>query len=252
VGVGNVIGSNLANLALVVPIAALITPLRVPDGLVRSELPVMVVATLAFALAVQGGLTRAEGMALLAGLAVALALIVRRASRPATAGDAELAAEVEELVEDEAGAGPGRLALLALAGLVATVAGAQLLVTGALEVADRAGLSGGFVGLTLVAVGTSLPEVVTAVAAARTGEDELVLGNVVGSNLFNALGVGAAVALLGPAALDDSRLTVGAVLLMVVVTVAAVAVLLRGRRVTRGEAVTLLVTYLATLPLLAG
>lgn len=252
VGVGNVVGSNMANLALVVPIAALITPLGVTDRLVRGELPLVGVATLGFAVAVQGGLSRVEGGLLAVGLVVALAIVVRRAGRRAPDEEPELGREVGELLADEAAATSWRLGLEALGGLAATTAGAQLLVSGALGVADRLDLSGGFVGLTVVAIGTSLPELVTAVSAARAGEDELVIGNVVGSNMFNALGVGAVVALVGPGPLDDARVTVGAVGLMVVITLAAVLVMARQRTVTRGEALTLLIVYLATLPLLAG
>jgi cation:H+ antiporter len=252
VGVGNVLGSNMANLALVVPLAALITPLAVPSGLLRVELPLVAAATVAFAVAVQDGLTRLEGVALLLALVAALTLVVRRAGRERSPEDAELRADVDEFLTEERAETTRRLALVAVLGLLATLAGAQLLVTGAVEVADRLGLSGGFVGLTVVAIGTSLPELVTAAAAARAAEGELILGNVIGSNLFNALAVGAVVALVGPGPLDDAGLTVGAVVLTLVITAAATAIMARGRTVTRTEALVLLVTYLATLPLLAA
>jgi cation:H+ antiporter len=252
VGVGNVLGSNMANLALVVPLAALITPLAVPSGLLRVELPLVAAATVAFAVAVQDGLTRLEGVALLLALVAALTLVVRRAGRERSPEDAELRADVDEFLTEERAETTRRLALVAVLGLLATLAGAQLLVTGAVEVADRLGLSGGFVGLTVIAIGTSLPELVTAAAAARAAEGELILGNVIGSNLFNALAVGAVVALVGPGPLDDAGLTVGAVVLTLVITAAATAIMARGRTVTRTEALVLLVTYLATLPLLAA
>jgi cation:H+ antiporter len=252
VGVGNIVGSNLANLALVVPIAALIAPLAVPGGLLRTELPLVGLATVVFAVVVQGGLTRPEGVLLAVLLVASLAVIVRRAERPAVGADADLGADVDEFLADERTESVGRLALTALGGLVATLVGAQLLVSGAVEIADRAGLSGGFVGLTVVAIGTSLPELVTAVAAARAGEDGLILGNVIGSNLFNCLAVGATVAFLGPGPIGDTHLTTGAVLLMLAVTAGAAVIMLRGRQVTRNEAIGLLVVYLATLPLLAG
>ena len=252
VGVGNVLGSNMANLALVVPLAALITPLAVPSGLLRVELPLVAAATVAFAVAVQDGLTRLEGVALLLALVAALTLVVRRAGRERSPEDAELRADVDEFLTEERAETTRRLALVAVLGLLATLAGAQLLVTGAVEVADRLGLSGGFVGLTVIAIGTSLPELVTAAAAARAAEGELILGNVIGSNLFNALAVGAVIALVGPGPLDDAGLTVGAVVLTLVITAAATAIMARGRTVTRTEALVLLVTYLATLPLLAA
>lgn len=252
IGIGNVIGSNMANLALVVPIAALISPLVVPDGLLRSELPLVFGATLLFAVLVQGGLSTSDALVLAGALALVLVVILRRAEEPTGPDDLALGSEVGDLLAAERSAPVGQLAAEAIGGLLGTLAGAQLLVAGALDVADRAGLSGGFVGLTLVAIGTSLPELVTAVAASRAGEHHLVLGNVVGSNLFNCLAVGAVVGLLGPGPLDDDRLTVAAVLLMVAITVVGTVVMARHRTVGRGEALALLVAYLVTFPLLAG
>jgi cation:H+ antiporter len=251
VGVGNIVGSNMANLGLVIPVAALVGHLAVPEGIVRRELPVMVIATAAFALAVQDGLTRLEGGLLAAALVVALAVIVREVAAPAGRADDELAAEVDELLVEERAEGTGRLVLATVAGLSGTLAGAQLMVTGAVDIADRFELSGGFVGITVVALGTSLPELVTAVAAARKGEDQLIIGNVVGSNLFNCLGVGAVVGLTGPRPLDDPQLTVAAVVMMLLITALATAAMARRRSVSRVEAAALLVFYVAFLPMLA-
>jgi cation:H+ antiporter len=251
VGVGNIVGSNMANLGLVIPVAALVGHLGVPEGIVRRELPVMVIATAAFALAVQNGLTRPEGGLLAAGLVVALTVIVREAAAPGGRADDELAAEVDELLVEERAEGTGRLVLATVAGLAGTLAGAQLMVTGAVDIADRFELSGGFVGITVVALGTSLPELVTAVAAARKGEDQLIIGNVVGSNLFNCLGVGAVVGLTGPRPLDDPQLTVAAVVMMLLITALATAAMARRRSVSRVEAAALLVFYVAFLPMLA-
>jgi cation:H+ antiporter len=250
VGVGNIVGSNLANIGLIIGVAALVTRIKVPTGLLRRELPLTVAATVLFAAVVQDGLRRAEGTVLVVALVAALAVLLRH-SRATGSGSEELAEEVDEFIAEEAAAGPGRLGLAVAVGLAGTVAGAQLLVWGALEVADRLELSGGFVGLTVVAVGTSLPELLTAVAAARAGEDQLILGNVLGSNLFNCLAVGGIVGLVGSAALDDPSLTVVAVTLMLAMTAAGTLALVRHRRVTRPEALTLLTGYLACLPLLA-
>jgi len=258
VGVGNVIGSNLANLGLIIGVAALIVRVQVPTGLLRRELPLTVAATVLFALLVQGGLDRTEGLVLVAGLAGALAVILAqaRAAQPDTigadGGDAELAGDVRDFIADEAAPTTRRMGLDAAMGLVGTLVGAQLLVWGAVEVAERQGLSGGFVGLTIVALGTSLPELVTAVAAARAGEDQLILGNVLGSNLFNCLAVGGLIGLAGPATLDDASLTVGAVALMLAITGFGAVALARHRAITRPEALTLLITYLACLPLLSA
>lgn len=251
VGVGNIVGSNMANLGLVLAVAALIGHLAVPEGLLRRELPLMLGATLAFAFAVQDGLTRSEGGLLAAGLVVALAIVVRGSRVPDGPEEGELAAEIEEFLTDETAHGAWRLVLDTVVGLAGTLAGAQLLVIGAVEIASELDVSEGFVGMTVVALGTSLPELVTAVAAARAGEDQLIIGNVLGSNLFNCLAVGAVVGLAGPTRLDDPGLVVGAVALMLVITALATAALVRRRFVTRGEAAALLIAYLAVVPMLA-
>jgi cation:H+ antiporter len=250
VGVGNVIGSNIANLALILGVAGLVGSIGVAEGTLRTEVPIVVAATVGFALAVQGGISTVEGAALALGLVAALALTVWRASRHEPA-DADIEAEVEELLEVEA-RGRASLAVDLVLGLVGIIAGAQALVWGAVEIADALDLSGGFVGMTLVAVGTSIPELVTSVSAARAGEDDLVLGNVLGSNLFNCLAVGAVIGLAGGGSLDDTTLTTAGVTLMLAVTVIAAVVMAVGRRVTKREAGLLLVIYLAVMPLLAG
>ena len=242
VGVGNIVGSNIANLALVLGVAGLVGSIGVAEGTLRTEVPLVVLATVGFGVAVQGGLTAAEGGA--------LAVTVRRASTH-DAADAEIEAEVEEMLGRD-GAGGGVLAVQLMVGLGGIVAGAQALVWGAVEIAESRDLSGGFVGMTLVAVGTSIPELVTAVSAVRAGEDDLVLGNILGSNLFNSLAVGAVIGLADAGPLDDTALTTGGVILMLAVTVVAAAVMAIGRRVSKLEAGLLLVTYCAVMPLLAG
>ncbi|MDH4116833.1 MAG: hypothetical protein OEW30_05500 [Acidimicrobiia bacterium] len=124
-------------------------------------------------------------------------------------------------------------------------------MTGAVDLADRAGISAGFVGVTLVAVGTSLPELVTVIQSARRKESDLIIGNLLGSNLFNALVVGGATGILGPGTLDAPRLTgvasIGAVVLGSTVTV----MMISGRRISRAEGAALVVAYAAVVPLLA-
>jgi cation:H+ antiporter len=240
VGAGNIVGSNIANLGLILGVAGLVGSIGVTDRTLRTEVPLVAAATVAFALAVQGGVSVGEGVALLAGLAVALAVVVRR-SRAAGAAGTDLEEDVEEFLAHEPRRGTGRLLAALAVGLAAIIGGAQALVWGAIEVADALELSGGVVGMTLV----------TAVAAVRAGEDELVVGNVLGSNLFNCLAVGAVVGLAGAGPLDDTTLTTGGVALMLGVTAVATGALAIGRRVTRLEAAGLLATYLVVMPLLA-
>lgn len=250
IGVGNIVGSNIANVGLIIGVAALVGHLGVPAGLLRRELPLTIAATLVFAVAVQTGLDGREGVVLLGCLAVALVFMVRQAADTDEASE-ELAEEVGELLAEEERRPPRRFVGDVVLGLVGTLVGAQLLVWAAIEVADRFDLTGGFVGVTIVALGTSLPELVTSVVAARAGEDQLILGNVLGSNLFNSLAVGGIVGLAGPGPLDDPSLTVGAVVLMLAMTALGAAAMYRRQQVTRGEAATLLSAYLLCVPLLA-
>jgi cation:H+ antiporter len=266
IAAGNVVGSNLANLTLVLGVAGLIARPETVPRVLRREAPLSFASVLLFAVVVQGGLTRPEGALLLAALVVAMVLMLRvtelvpadvLATTEAAAVEA-LVEEVEELVEEE---GEATLAdvvastrpdvLRAALGLFATVAGAQLLVAGARAIADDVGLSGGFVGLTLVALGTSLPELVTAVQSARRDETALLIGNVLGSNVFNSTAVAGAAALIGPGDITDAGLTVAAAGSMVLVAALAWLFLGLGNQLRRWEAAVLLVVYAATLPVSA-
>jgi cation:H+ antiporter len=243
----------MANLGLILAVAALVGRCAVPQGILRRELPLTLAATALFALLVQGGLSRVEGTIRFLVLVVVLWRVIT--ARPTIDEDddesSELATEVDEFLVDEQAEPSSRLVAIAAAGLVGTLIGAQLLVSGAVEIASRLDLSGGFVGLTVVALGTSLPELVTALAAARRGEDQLILGNVLGSNLFNSLAVSAVIGLVGPGAITDAGVTVLAVGLMLAITALAAMAMTRRRLVTRGEAVTLLAGYCVCMPLLA-
>lgn len=250
IGIGNVIGSNIANLTLILGVAGLFAPLVMPRGVIRRELPLTLVATGLFAVLVSNGLTTAEGIILLSALVVILVVLIR-GGRADGHEDDELARETDEYLEEEQQRTPGRIAIDVVGGLIGTVAGAQLLVTGAVDIAEEAGLSGGFVGLTLVAIGTSLPELVTSVAAARRGETQLIIGNLLGSNLFNSLAVGGAVGIIGSGAVTDTTLTVTAVVLMIAATMLGVASMIAGGKVRKYEGFVLVGAWLATLPLIA-
>jgi cation:H+ antiporter len=265
--IGNVVGSNLANLTLVLGTAALVTPALVSHRILRREAPISVAAVALLALLAQNGLERAEAAVLLLALAIATAatLVAVRPRVPdvvdvATADEdaeersdqAAFAGEVTDFIEEEGAASWSvrREVVRLLSGLTGTVAAAYLLVTGALEIADRAGLSEGIVGLTIVGMGTSLPELVTAVQGARRGEADLVVGNVLGSNVFNALAVGGAAGLIGPGPLPGAVTGVPTVA-MVVVSLVAWGFLRLGYEVRRWEGGVLLATYAAVLTVTA-
>jgi cation:H+ antiporter len=247
IAVGNVIGSNAANLSLVLGIASLLCLMSVRSSVLRKEAPLSTAAVVLFGLLVQDGLERWEGLVLLVALVAALVHLLT-GNR---GGDEELRAEVEDFVDDHHAISVRREAVRSLLGLVGVIVGAQLAVTGASSIAEELGLGEGFVAVTLVAVGTSLPELMTAIAAARKGEDELIIGNLLGSNLFNSLAVGSIAALVGPGDLDDPELATIGVGAMVIVAAGAWLFMATGRAVTRWEGVALLGAYAVAVPLLA-
>ncbi len=251
VAVGNIIGSNVANLTLVLGVAALVLPLGIKGATLKREAPLSTGAVLVFAYLIQDGLTTREAVFSALLLAAILAFLLYEAAR--SGGDEDdLAAEVDEYL-DEGVEHPLKVeATRTVIGLLGVVAGAYATVWGALEIADELGLAKGFVGLTLVALGTSLPELVTSVAAARKGEDDLIIGNLLGSNLFNSLGVAAAAGFAGPGPITDTNLTGLATVLMVGVAVGAFVFMITGHKVVRWEGLLLIVVYVVTVPLLAG
>jgi len=196
IALGNSIGSNIANLGLILGVTALVSPPKVDPGLRRRDLPALLVATCAVPLVLlDGRISRLEGALLLLGafLHSALTLRPRRVDR-AELGAVQAAAET-------AGAPHARsrrsLVVVSFVGLLALLAGGKLFVDGASGVARLCGMSEHTVGLTIVAVGTSLPELATSVLAARRGHAEVAIGNVVGSSIFNVLLILGAAGLVG-------------------------------------------------------
>jgi cation:H+ antiporter len=246
VAAGNIVGSNLANLTLVLGIAALVTPLVVRSPVLKREAPLSLLAVIAFGVVVQNGVSAVEGMILLTVLVVSLAIIVI-SSR---GGDPQMTAEVEEFLADGS-MSTGREVARTLVGLGFTLGAAQVLIVSATTIAAELGLNEGFVGLTVVAIGTSLPELATALQAARRDETDLIIGNLLGSNLFNSAAVGAVLVFGGSGQTLDPSITGLGVYLMVGVAVIATLFMITGRKVVRFEGVLLLAGYLAVLPLLA-
>jgi len=235
--VGNFVGSNTVNVGLALGVAALIVPLVVHESVLRREAALSIAAVIGVSLALIGGISRVEGLILLIALPVAF-IVLRPAEEPE--GD-------PSAVKNPVGL---ELAIAA-ATLAATIVAARLLVDSASDVAISVGLSEAFIGLSLVAIGTSLPEIVIGIQSARRGHTDLVIGNVLGSNLVNSLGVAGTAALLTPAApLDPSGLG-GAIVLMAAFAVAAGALLVTGRRLVRWEGAVLVAVYCVTLPLFA-
>jgi cation:H+ antiporter len=205
VAVGNVVGSNILNLALIIGVAALAGPLRVQMSLIFREAPLMVAAGLTLPLlAWDGVVSRLDGALLSLAFAGYLAFVVRSARREPGSVKAEFAEF--EAAEDRAPERGTRLrdAGLAAAGLATLVVGAQLLVGAAVFFARSVGISEVVVGLTVVAIGTSLPELATSAVAAARGEADIALGNVIGSNIFNSLIILGAASLARPIGMERS------------------------------------------------
>ncbi len=241
-GVGNVIGSNAANLTLVLGLAAMVVPVAVSSGVIRREAPLSAGSVILFAILVQDGFTQVEGYLMLGALVLALGVVV-------------IGNDPTDALGGDVGSGHPDLrteGVRILLGLTGTVAGAQALVWGATGIADELGLSGGFVGFSLVAIGTSLPELVTALAAARRGETDLIVGNLLGSNLFNSLAVGGTIALVGPGPITDGRLEGFGTMAMVGIAVLALVLMITRSRLTRPEGVLLLIVYLVSLIVVSG
>lgn len=242
IAVGNIVGSNLVNLTLILGVGVLILPLAVDSRAVRREAPLAVAAMALFALLVQNGLVLWEGLLLVAALAGALAAVIRKGG-----GDA-LGEEAVELAGADIHS--SREVVRTAIGLAGTLLGARLLLWGAVDLAQRAGLSEGFIGATLVAIGTSLPELVTVIQSARRKEGDLILGNLLGSNLFNALGVGGVAAIVGPHTIEAPALTGFGAIGSVAVGLAVWAMMRTGRRMSRIEGAVLLGAYAAIVPFL--
>ena len=248
IGVGNIIGSNVANISLVLGAASFVAVVPVSRSVVRRDAAVSVAAVAMFALIVQGELNRLEGVLLLVALGAWFVLILRGARTVDRQADMD---DLSELVGED----PPALGIETLRTVVslALVAGsAYVLVEGAERVAEALNLSGGFVGYTMVAVGTSAPELVTAVAAARQRETELLVGNLLGSNVFNSLAVGGVISLVGPGPVGDVTLQTLGSLMMVVICAVSWAAMAMGHRVRRIDGMVLLGLWVVSIALLAG
>ena len=237
IAVGSVIGSNIFNILVTLGLSALIIPLRVSRQLVRLDIPLMILASgLVFALALNKELDRLDGVILLCGLLIYFGLLLRQSRH---SGHHHASHELPPTSSLHNG-------LLMLAALALLGLAGHLLLGAAVNIATELGLSERIIGLTIIAVSTSLPQLATSLIAALRGQREIAVGNVIGSNVFNLLGVLGLTALVAPQPLSVSpnALTFD---LPVMLGVAALClpVFYAGYRVTRGEGVLLLGLYLA-------
>lgn len=250
IAIGNVVGSNTANILLILGLAALVRPIAVaPAAFARDGAMVLIAALLCLGSMQAGVIGRWIGAAFIATLVAYVALTYaferRRVTPSGTLHTAEAA------LAPHAPGGPGMAVASLVVGLLLTMLGAHWLVEGSIALARGLGVADAVIGLTIVAVGTSLPELVTSLMAARRDHSDVALGNILGSNIYNVLGILGATALIAPISVPEQIKN-----LDVWVMLAATAVLLlaaaTGRRITRGEGLVFVVLYAGYVSYLAS
>ncbi len=246
VAIGNVIGSNSLNIGLILALTALICPLRVKLQILRIDTPIMVGASILAAWMLSDlAIGRMEGAVLFAGIIAYTAFTVRYAKRMNVSPEVE--AEFAKAVPAARGS-LWRDLLLIIAGLGLLAAGSHFLVDGATRLARGFGIDEAIIGLTIVALGTSMPELVTCIVAALKKEPDIALGNIIGSNIFNMLGILGMAALVRPMTGEGIKMT--DLYVAIAFAVALVPMLWSGRILQRWEAGLLLggyIVYVGTL-----
>jgi cation:H+ antiporter len=233
---GNVIGSNIFNILLILGISALIIPLVVHQDLLRLDVPIMIgLSVLIFILALDGNLSRMDGMILIIGLALFLALIFIRSRKEKAEIQQEYALEYGRPAQKGVRGMVTNLVLV-LAGLGLLVLGSEWLVEGAVALALFFDISELVIGLTVVAIGTSLPEVATSIVAALRKQRDIAFGNVVGSNIFNILSVLGITSLVAPLGINvPAEALAFDMPIMIAVAVATLPVAFTGSQIARWE-----------------
>lgn len=245
IALGNIVGSNIFNVLFILGVSALVVPLVVSSQLVRWDVPIMIIisAVLLFC-AVDERISRGEGLVLFLGIIAYTGTCIRKSRTESQAVQQEFAQEWPQQVSP-----PNRFGMdlvLIASGLILLVAGARLLVVGAVNVAESLGLSELVIGLTIVAAGTSLPEVMTSIVAAIRGERDIAVGNVVGSNIFNILCVLGLSAVIAPEGVPVSAAARAFdIPVMFVVAIACLPIFFTGHLISRWEGLLFLLYYVA-------
>lgn len=259
---GNAYGSNIANIALILGATALISPILMQRSVIRGDLPILLlVSLLSIFLVWDGSVSRVNGIVLLIVFAAAMGYSIWREMKKAKAekaddsqnlSDTSLQAEGESTQKSSL----GKSILWLVLGFALLVASSRSLVWGAVEIARALGVSDLLIGLTIVAIGTSLPELASSIAAARKGENDLALGNIIGSNLFNTLAVVGLAATITPMGDVEAAVVSRDMPLMTILTVSLMVLGFRrgggDGRLNRIAGVILLLVYVGYLGLLVA
>lgn len=245
-GIGNAIGSNITNITLVLGFTAILYVLPVHSSLLKKELPlVLATAVLAWVLMADGYFSRIDGIILIITLIIIFSWMIMSAKKDATNHDPLIEETIEELPEKL----PNNKAIIWTAfGLLLLLASSKILVWGASNIASSMGVSDLVIGLTIVAIGTSLPELAATISSARKGETDLAVGNIVGSNLFNTLAVLAIPGLVQPLKVPDGVLDRDMpimIVLTVLLLIFSFGCFKKTRfKITRGKGVILLLAFI--------
>ena len=239
--VGNVVGSNICNIALILGVAALISPMQVKAQVIKREIPLMIIISIVLLLVlIDGSISRWEGTMFVIGIIAYIVFSYQYVKREKA--DVEIVKEFKEGLR----AKPYKLwqsVLLIIGGLVFLVIGSNLFVDGAIEAAVKLGVSQAVIGLTIVALGTSLPELVTSVVASFKNENDIAIGNAVGSNVFNILSILGISSLINP--ISNSGITIIDLSIMMFFTVLILPLCKSGFKLRRWEGAMLFSGYVA-------
>jgi cation:H+ antiporter len=241
---GNVVGSNIFNVLFILGISAMIVPLVVAQQLVRFDVPVMIgVSILLFVMGMDGLIGRLDGIVLSIGVVAYTVFLIRQSRRES---NAEVKAEYDKEFSGDKKSGMGKNIAFLVIGLAALMLGSKWLVDSAVAIAQSFGVSELVIGLTIVAAGTSMPEVATSVVAAIRGERDIAVGNVVGSNIFNILCVLGLSSIVSPAGIEVSSAALKFdIPVMLAVAVACLPVFFSDFRIGRGNGVAFMGFYIA-------
>ncbi|MDH4055392.1 MAG: calcium/sodium antiporter [Gammaproteobacteria bacterium] len=242
--IGNAVGSNIVNIGLVLGVTAIVRPIPLKSATLRREMPALLaVSLLTVSLFLDTRLSRPDGLVLLAGLVIVMTWLARLGMRSAANDPIKLDYEAE--IPDNVGTTAAIVWMVI--GLITLLVGANWLVDGSISIAEALGVSEVVIGITVVAIGTSLPELAVTIVSALKGEYGLALGNIVGSNIFNLLAVLGAAAAIHPAAVHPSVLSLH-IFVMVAFTLVLFAMTYdydNKAELSRLEGIALLIAYIA-------
>lgn len=249
--IGNVVGSNIANIGLILGITAIVSPIIIKSSLLKREFPILLaISVIGILLMLDNDLDTIDGLILIVLLFIVMGWMIY-ANRTASPTDPMSEETLEELKEHPK-MGLKKSWLLLLTGLVILIMSAKMMVWGAVEIAHFFEVPEMIIGLTIIAIGTSLPELAAAISAARKGEADLMIGNIIGSNLFNLLAVLSMPALIAPSLIENTTLIIDyPIMLALTLAMLLVALPRKGSAViTRTEGSLLLISFVGYMLLL--